>query len=69
MKDILLNIHGYGMGDALCATPALRKLSKAYGAKISVKSKYPFLFKNNPHVDRNLLLEDDIDESKFEIFS
>jgi len=69
MKDILLKIHGYGMGDALCATPALRKLSKAYGVKINIKSKYPFLFKSNPYVDRNFLLEDDIDESKFEMFS
>jgi len=69
MKEVLLKIHGYGIGDALCATPALRKLSKAYENKISIKSKYPFLFNNNPYVNRNFLLEDNIDESKYEIFS
>jgi ADP-heptose:LPS heptosyltransferase len=69
MKEVLLKIHGYGMGDTLCATPALRKLSKAYGRKISVKSKYPSLFKNNPYVDSNFFLEEEVDESKYEVLS
>jgi hypothetical protein len=69
MKNVLLKIHGYGLGDVLCSTAALRKLSKAYGSKISVKSKYPALFKNNPHVDLNLFLEEEVDESKYEVLS
>jgi ADP-heptose:LPS heptosyltransferase len=69
MKNVLLKIHGYGLGDALCSTAALRKLSKAYECKISVKSKYPALFKNSPYVDSNFLLEENIDESKYEVLS
>lgn len=69
MKNVLLKIHGYGLGDTLCSTAALRKLSRAYNSKISVKSKYPAIFKNNPYVDSNFLLEDNIDESKYEVLS
>lgn len=69
MKNVLLKIHGYGLGDTLCSTAALRKLSKAYGCKISVKSKYPALFKNSPYVDYNFFLEEDVDESKYEVLS
>ena len=69
MKKVLLKIHSYALGDTLCSTPALRKLSKAYGCKISVKSKYPHLFKNSPYVDCNFLLEEDVDESQYEVLS
>ena len=69
MKKILLKIHGHGLGDVLCATPALRKLSKAYESKISIKSKYPVLFNKNPYVDCNFFLHDNVDESEYEVFS
>jgi ADP-heptose:LPS heptosyltransferase len=69
MKKVLLKIHGYGLGDTLCSTAALRKLSRAYDCKISVKSKYPALFKNNPYVDSNFILDEGIDESEYEVFS
>lgn len=69
MKKILLKIHSYALGDTLCSTAALRKLSRAYGCKISVKSKYLDIFKNNPYVDSNFILEEDVDESQYEVLS
>lgn len=39
-----------GIGDLLCATPAIEKISKSYETKILVLSKFPELFKLNPYV-------------------
>ena len=41
------------VGDTLCSTPALKKVSEAYGTKVNVISKHPELFKHNPYVDKN----------------
>lgn len=69
IKKILLKINASGMGDALMATPALKRLSQIYSQKISVKSRWENLFKNNPYVDLNLLLEEEFDESDYEVFN
>ena len=50
-NKILLKIFGAGMGDALTATPSIRKLSNIYSSKISISSKYQSLFENNPYIE------------------
>jgi len=42
-----------GLGDLICATPTIRKLSQSYGTNIMVLSKFPELFKNNPWVSKS----------------
>ena len=68
-NKILLKIFGAGMGDALTATPSIRKLSNIYSSKISISSKYQSLFENNPYIENNFNLSDIIDESPYQIFS
>ncbi len=68
-KQILLKIFGSGMGDALTATPSIRKLSDIYSSKISIRSKYQALFQNNPYIENNFSFDDVVDESAYEIFS
>jgi ADP-heptose:LPS heptosyltransferase len=67
-KKILLKVSGAGMGDALVSTPALKKLSKAYSKKIDLKSRHSYLFKNNPYIEKNLHLHDELDEKDYEVF-
>ena len=51
MKEICIDLTGgRALGDTLCATPVIRKISKTYNKKVSVISYHPELFKNNPHV-------------------
>lgn len=69
MKNILVILNALGMGDALCFTPALRKLYQAYGRKISIQSNYQFLFQNNPYVDKNFSFSDNVNLNEYEIFS
>jgi ADP-heptose:LPS heptosyltransferase len=52
MKPICLNLEACnGLGDLICATPTIRKISEAYGQKITILSPMPELFKNNPFVE------------------
>jgi len=67
-KKILVKIYASGMGDALLSTPALRKLSYFYGKTISIKTRYPDLFKNNPYINEIYLLDKDFDETGYEVF-
>ena len=54
MKPICLNLSECnGLGDLICATPAIRKVSEAYNQKITIISQMPELFKNNPYVDKS----------------
>ena len=60
MKEICINIAGCNsLGDTLCATPIVRKISKSYNRKVHVISKHPDLFKNSPYVDRNIPYTDE----------
>jgi ADP-heptose:LPS heptosyltransferase len=68
-KKILVKIYASGMGDALLGTPAIRKLSYFYGQKrLSVKTRYPDLFRNSPYVDNVIKLDEDLDETDYEVF-
>jgi ADP-heptose:LPS heptosyltransferase len=69
MKKILVILNAIGMGDALCFTPSLRKLYHAYNQKISIQSKFNFLFKNNPYIAENFSFSDNINLNDYEVFS
>jgi autotransporter strand-loop-strand O-heptosyltransferase len=49
-KELYHKINPNSLGDALAATPTLRKISKSYDQKINVVTHVPELFKNNPYV-------------------
>lgn len=52
MKKICLNLEECnGLGDLICSTPTIKKLSEYYEQKITVLSKMPELFKLNPYVE------------------
>lgn len=40
-----------GLGDLICATPTIKKLSESYNQKITIVSQLPELFKMNPFVE------------------
>jgi len=53
-KQVFLDLTNCkGLGDALCATPTIRKIYNSYNTKVNVTSHYPELFKNNPYVNKN----------------
>ena len=55
MKNICLDLgECNGLGDLICATPTIRKLSESYAKNILVISKMPEIFKNNPYVEKSL---------------
>jgi ADP-heptose:LPS heptosyltransferase len=43
-----------GLGDLICSTPTIKKLSESYEQKITILSLMPELFKNNIYVDKSL---------------
>ena len=54
MKPICLDLSQCnGLGDLICATPTIKKLSESYGQKITVLSNMPELFKMNPYVEKS----------------
>lgn len=54
MKPVCLNLEECnGLGDLICATPTIKKLSESYGQKITVISQMPELFKMNPYVEKS----------------
>lgn len=55
MKNICLDLSECnGLGDLICATPTIKKISEAYNKKILVISKMPEIFKLNPYVERSI---------------
>lgn len=54
MDNICLDLSECnGLGDLICATPTIKKISEAYQRKIIVISNLPELFKMNPHVEKS----------------
>ena len=52
MKPVCLNLSECpALGDLICATPTIRKLSESYERKITVVSPIPELFKNLEYVE------------------
>ncbi len=60
MKDICLYITGCrALGDTLCATPTIRKVSKSYNSKVSVISHHQEIFYNLPYIENSFQYLDD----------
>ena len=53
MKKQAFYSSAAAMGDLICATPTIKKLSEAYQEPITVVSKMPELFKMNPNVSKS----------------
>ena len=54
MKPICLDLSECnGLGDLICATPTIKKLSESYGQKITILSQMPELFKMNSYVEKS----------------
>ena len=52
-KEIFLDLtECRALGDTICSTPTLRKLSETYQQKVVVITNYPEIFKNNPYVKK-----------------
>lgn len=57
-NKLLITVSCPALGDTICSTPTVRKLSKNYGIPIDVMTKRPDVFKNSPYV-RNIIPWDD----------
>jgi len=54
MHNICLDLSNCnGLGDLICATPTIKKISEAYQKKITIISNLPELFKMNPFVEKS----------------
>lgn len=61
MKNICIDVTGCrALGDTLCVTPVVRKISNLYGKKISVISHQPDVFINSPYVENNFVYSPDL---------
>ena len=50
-RRIMIGLGCKGLGDILCAVPAIKMLHKSYNQKITVLTYSPELFKNFPYVE------------------
>lgn len=54
MKKICIDLSGCrALGDTLCATPTIRKISKSYNSKVSVISHHQEIFYNLPYIENS----------------
>ena len=54
MDNICLDLSECnGLGDLICATPTIKKISEAYQKRIIVISNLPEIFKMNPNVEKS----------------
>tara|TARA_Y100000034_G_scaffold43235_2_gene52795 strand:- start:514 stop:2442 length:1929 start_codon:yes stop_codon:yes gene_type:complete len=60
-------VHSSSLGDTICSTPTLKKLSKIYGEKFHVATHVSEVFLNNPYVEKIISL-DSVDKENYEIF-
>jgi len=69
---VLIKVSCTAMGDTLCSTPTIRKVSNSYGFKVDVMTRRPDIFKNNLYVNNILeFTEDDVEgyDEVFETFN
>lgn len=64
IKKPLFYTDASAMGDVLCSTPTIRKISQIYRSKVIVVSKHNYLFKNNPYVSK-LIQFDNFKEDEY----
>ena len=60
-------VHSSSLGDTICYTTTLKKLSKSYGAKFHVATHVPEVFFNNPYV-KKIIDIDSANKENYEIF-
>jgi len=66
MKKQAFYSSAHAMGDLICATPTIKKLSEIYQSPITVISTHPYLFENCPYVDESLRFDDYTEEQLLE---
>ena len=66
-REKWLVVHAKALGDVLCATPTLKKISNGYGEKFCVASYIPEIFSHNPHVKKVADIRS-FDKKKHEVF-
>jgi autotransporter strand-loop-strand O-heptosyltransferase len=62
MKKQAFYSSAHALGDLICATPTIKKLSEIYQSPITVISTHPYLFDNCPYVDESLRFDDYTEE-------
>ena len=67
-KKILVKVSCPALGDTLCSTPTIRKISKAYGHPISVQTNRKDVFERNPYVEHIFGFSQNIDKNFDEVF-
>ena len=60
-------VHSSSLGDTICSTPTLKKLSKSYGKRFHVATHVPEVFFNNPYVEKIIDI-DSTNKENYEIF-
>ena len=55
------------LGDTLCSTPTLKKISNSYGEKFCVATHVPEIFSNNPYVKKVVDIKS-FNKNKYDIF-
>ena len=61
MKEICIDVTGCrALGDTLCATPVVKKISQTYNKKVSIISHHSEIFSNLPYVDKNFQYNPDL---------
>ncbi len=68
MKKQAFYCSASALGDLICATPTIKKLSEIFRNPITVISKTPGLFKNLPYVDESLNLDDKTEDEYRQYF-
>lgn len=51
-KKIFYKINCTNLGDVLCSTPVIRKLSKLYNTKLNIINDTPEVLQNNPYINK-----------------
>lgn len=60
MAKILIKVPCSPMGDTLCSTPTIRKISESYGQKVDVMAVRDDVLIGNPYIDNLLKFENEV---------
>ena len=66
-KKILIKVPCAAMGDALCSTPTIKKISECYEQKVDVMAVRPDVLTCNPYINKLLPYQNEV-EGYDEIF-
>ncbi len=61
-KKILIKVPCPAMGDTLCSTPTIRKISECYEQKVDVMAIREDVLINNPYIDKFLPYQNQVEE-------